>query len=148
MWQAISFQGPTARQDAERAERNKWLDVFADLLLHLQRLWEYFFLRPVKVAAYSTLDARVRSICKFWAWLAAAHELPYPTTHMHLAEFLHVRLSEPCQEEQSSSHICCTRVYGGIGLRHGEVPSNPLNMSIKKELMAFSLPCGTGRAIA
>ena len=32
-YQAVSFQGPTARQDAETSEKNKWLDVFADLLL-------------------------------------------------------------------------------------------------------------------
>ena len=43
-----------------------------------------------------TIRARVRPIRKFVAWLAAAHELPYPTTHMHLVEFLQVRHSEPC----------------------------------------------------
>ena len=32
-YQAASFQGSTARQDAETSERNKWLDAFAELLL-------------------------------------------------------------------------------------------------------------------
>ena len=32
-YQAKSFQGPTARQEAESAERSKWLDIFADIFL-------------------------------------------------------------------------------------------------------------------
>ena len=35
-----------------------------------------------------TIRARVRSIRKFLGWLATAHEIPYPTSHMHMAEFL------------------------------------------------------------
>ena len=106
----MSFLGPTARQDAETSERNKWLDVLADIL----------FASPTRMGALlredpasrrilgagrraGTVRARVRSIRKILAWLAAAHELPYPTSHMHLVEFLQVRHSEPVQEERSNS---------------------------------------------
>ena len=79
-WQAMSFQGPTARQDAETVERNKCR-----------------FLGASRRAG--TVRARVRSIRKFLAWLAGAHELPYPTSHMHFVEFLQVRHSEPGPRE-------------------------------------------------
>ena len=43
-----------------------------------------------------TIRARVRAITKFLSWLAMAHELPHPTSHMHMVEHLQVRHSEPC----------------------------------------------------
>ena len=142
-WQAISFQGPTARQDVETAERNKWLDVLADIQLALPTplgalLREDPASRRMLRAGrrVGAVRARVRSIRKCLAWLAAAHELPFATTDMHLVEFLQVQHSEPSPR-------------GAIKLTHaGFVFMEELSgvkekltavTSVKQELMATSL---------
>ena len=146
--QLISASEPKPRrfrtryQAVETTERNKWLDALADLLLSSSTpmgvlLREDPTNRRLLGAGRraGTIRARVRAIRKL---LAMAHELPYPTSYMHMVEFLQVQHSEPC-------------VRGAIRLTHAAfvfmeelsgVPerfsSNPLYVSIKKELMATS----------
>ena len=55
------------------------------------------------------------------------HEIPYPTSHIHMSEFLQVRHSEPCPS------------YGRTAGVSEKFSSNPPYVSIKKELMATSL---------
>ena len=57
LWQAMSFQRPTARQDAETAEKkNKWLDVYEKRCsVRIQRIAE--FLEPVAELVLFVLES-------------------------------------------------------------------------------------------
>ena len=102
-YQAKSFQGPTARQDAESAERSKWLDILADILLATSTpmgklLREDLASRRILGVGRraATIRARVRTIRKFSVWLATAHQLTCPSSHLQLIEYMQIRHSEPC----------------------------------------------------
>ena len=69
----------------------------------------------------STIRARVRTMRKLLAWLAAEHTLPYLDTHLQMIEYVQVRHSEPCPR-------------GSLKL----IPDVPLYSSAQKELMALS----------
>ena len=76
--------------------------------LRLRHLWERFSVRTGKSeiarsrskirydSSSGTFDSQIFGV-------AAARELPYPATHMHLAEFLQVQHSDPVHEGRSSS---------------------------------------------
>ena len=97
------FDGPTARRDAEEAERQRWLQILADLLRHSPTpMGELLAAQPGNVEVLgggkraSTLRSRVRAIRKFLQWLHLAHDIGYPQTVEHYTEYLSLRLSEPC----------------------------------------------------
>ena len=102
-FQKGQFEGTSARQDAEEAERRRWLRTLSDLLkgtptpmgtLLLEKATNENLLGGGRRA--STLRSRVRSVRKFLSWLAITHECVYPTELTQLTDFLQVRLSEPC----------------------------------------------------
>ena len=102
-YQQRPFQGPSARKDAEEAERARWIQNLANLLrgtdtpmgkLLSESAGNVQFLGEGKRA--STLRARVRGARKFLAWLAVNHQQIFPTAMLQLVGFLQVRLSEPC----------------------------------------------------
>ena len=85
-----------------------------------------------------TTRVRVRSIRKILGWLAAAHELPYPASFMHLVEFLQVRHSEPCARGAIRlTHVAFVFMEELAGVSE-KFSSDPM-YAIKKELMATSL---------
>ena len=67
-----------------------------------------------------TIRARVRSIRNFLAWLAAAHELPYPTTHMHLMEFFTSAALRALSKRSNQTHARSFRLHGGAVRCQGE----------------------------
>ena len=79
-WQQACYEGPTARKDAESAERVRWLSLLADLSRNTD----------------TPMRSRVRSIRKFLEWLSAAHYVAFPVHWKQLVEYLQVRLSEFC----------------------------------------------------
>ena len=63
----------------------------------------------------STLRSCVRGVRKFLTWLALNRELSYPTSFDQLSEFLHVRLSEPCNRgalKEDPPEFCLSRGNG------------------------------------
>ena len=136
----VRLRGKTQRP----RERNKWLDVFALLasstptsaLLRDDRSSRKLLGAGRRAG---TMRARVRSIQKILRWLATAHAIPYRTSHMHMAEFLQVRHSEPCPRGAITlSHAAFVFMEELAGVSE-HFSSKPLYVSIKKELMATSL---------
>ena len=91
------YDGPTARRDAEEAERQRWLRVLADLARG-----QLFATQPGSVEVLgggkraSILRSRVRAIRKFLSWLHVTHGIQSPQLVEHFTEYLRMRLSEPC----------------------------------------------------
>ena len=103
-WQRSCYEGPTARQDAESAERNRWINLLADLLRQTDTpMGRLLRQNPANsqllggARRAGTLRSRVRNIQKFVAsWLAVAHGVTFPVNWRQLIECAQVRLSEPC----------------------------------------------------
>ena len=119
-WQRAVYDGPTARKDAEHAERERWVQLLANLLrstdtpmgrLNRENPSNVQLLGGGRRAG--TLRSRVRSIQKFIGWLVAAHQISFPNHWRQLTEFLQVRYSEPCFRGAlklvHSSYIFCRR---------------------------------------
>ena len=102
-WQRAIYEGPTARKDAETAERDRWIQLLANLLrstdtpmgkLIRENPSNIQLLRGGRRAG--TLRSRVRSVQKFLGWLIASHGISFPVHWRQLTEYLQVRYSEPC----------------------------------------------------
>ena len=136
-----AFQGPSARQDAEAAERAKWLHVLADILLSTPTpmgdpLRADPAARKILGAGRraATIRARVRTIRKFMAWLAAANALPCPDTYLKIVEYMQIRHSEPCPRGSLKLiHVAFVKELSGVREKFTDVP---LYSSARKELMA------------
>ena len=86
----------------------------------------------------ATIRARVRTIRKFLVWLAAAHELAYPSSHLQLIEYMQIRHSEPCPRGSLKlTHVAFVFLEELSGVRE-KFTEVPLYLSAKKELMATS----------
>ena len=97
------FQEPTARKDAEESERQRWLQLLANLLVGTDTpMGKLLQARQGDITVLGagrragTIRSRVRNIRHFLAWLAINQAVTYPTDQSHLTDFLQVRLSEPC----------------------------------------------------
>ena len=144
-----SFQGPTARKDAEEAERQRWLQLLANLIvgtdtpmgrLLQSRQGDISLLGAGRRAG--TLRSRVRNIRHFLAWFAINHGITYTTEQTHLTDFMQVRLSEPCNRGSlklvHESFIFLDMVSGlEPRLR---LTSSQLYITIYRELMTKALP--------
>ena len=102
-WQRIVYDGPTARKDAESAERDRWIQLLASLLRSTDTpMGKLIRENPSNVQLLGggrragTLRSRVRSVQKFLGWLAASHNISFPVHWRQLTEYLQVRYSEPC----------------------------------------------------
>ena len=99
---STQFDGPSARRDAEEAERNRWIFTLSEIIKGTATpMGKMLTDRPGQQLVgggrrASTLRSRVRGVRKFLTWLAVTRELSYPTSFDQRSEFLHVRLSEPC----------------------------------------------------
>ena len=136
-------------------ERNKWLDVFADLPLASSTpmgtlLREDPASRKLLGAGRrgGTIRARVRAIRKFLSWHAVAHELPYPTSHMHVAEFpAGTALAAEGSDSPHARGVCfhgrTGRSFGKVQLefsvRHDELTATSLVSKESKQAPRFPL---------
>ena len=89
------YDGPTARRDAEEAERQRWLHILADLVRHSPTPMEQLLAaQPGNVEVLgagkraSTLRSRVSLL-----------HVTHTQSVDHYTEYLRVRLSEPCNRE-------------------------------------------------
>ena len=101
--QRALYEGPTARKDAETAERERWVHLLANLLRSTETpMGKLLRENPCNVQLLGggrragTLRSRVRSVKKFLAWLIASHGINFPVDWRQLTEYLQVRHSEPC----------------------------------------------------
>ena len=85
-WQQASYEGPTARKDAESAERSRWLSLLADLLRNTDTpMGRLLRENPTNSQLLGggrragTLRFRVRAIQKFLGWLACRFSSPLET---------------------------------------------------------------------
>ena len=102
-WQRAVYDGPTARKDAEAAERDRWIQLLSNLLRSSETLIGKLIREsPSNVQLLGggrragTLRSRVRSVQKFLGWLIAAHGINFPNHWRQFIEYLQVRYSEPC----------------------------------------------------
>ena len=102
-WQRAVYDGPTARKDAELAERDRWIQLLANLLRSTDTpMGKLIRESPSNIQLLGggrqagTLRSRVRSVQKFLGWLIASHGISFPVHWRQLTEYLQVRYSEPC----------------------------------------------------
>ena len=102
-WQRAIYDGPTARKDAEAAERDRWIQLLANLLRSTDTpMGKLIRDSPSSIQLLGggrragTLRSRVRSVQKFLSWLIASHGISFPVHWRQLTEYLQVRYSEPC----------------------------------------------------
>ena len=101
-WQRAVYDGPTARKDAEAAERDRWIQLLANLLRSRTPMVKLIRESPSNIQLLGcgrragTLRSRVRSVQKFLGWLIASHGFTFPAHWLQLTEYLQVRYSEPC----------------------------------------------------
>ena len=106
-WQRIVYDGPTARKDAESAERDRWIQLLANLLRSTDTpMGKLIKENPSNIQLLGggrragTLRSRVRSVQKFLGWLIPSHGITFPTHWRQLTEYLQVRYSEPVSEDR------------------------------------------------
>ena len=89
-----AIQGPIARQDADEAERARWIQVFADMLKATRTSMCQLLSTSMKLLGggrtVSTLRSRVRVLRRFLSLLALNHHQVYPLS------WLREKLEEPC----------------------------------------------------
>ena len=84
-WQRAVYDGPTARKDAEAAERDRWIQLLANLLRSTDTpMGKLIRESPSNIQLLGggrragTLRSRVRSVQKFLGWLIASHGISFP----------------------------------------------------------------------
>ena len=146
-WQRIVYDGPTARKDAESAERDRWIQLLANLLrstdtpmgkLIRENSSNVQLLGGGRRAG--TLRSRVRSVQKFLGWLTASHGISFPVHWRQLTEYLQVRYSEPCVRGSlklvHSSYIFLQEVAG----IEDKLTDSAMYVVALKELMSQAIP--------
>ena len=147
-WQRSCYEGPTARQDAESAERSRWINLLPDLLRDTDTSMNGPSRRgepgqlPVNWSGRraGTIRSRVRSIQKFIAWLAVAHGVTFTVHWRQLIEYAQVRLSDPCVRGSlkllHNSYLFLQEV-GGL---EEKLADDALYEVTWKELLASAIP--------
>ena len=99
----MSLSGPTARQDAERAEKSRWLAHLATLLLNTQTpLQQRLVEKPAACNSMGlglrsgTLRNRVHALRRYFCWLATTHQVPFPSVEEHMLDYLELEVQERC----------------------------------------------------
>ena len=149
-WQRAVYDGPTARKDAELAERDRWVQLLANSLRSTDTpMGRLISENPSNVQLLGggrrarTLRSRVRTIQKFIGWLIAAHGISFPNHWRQLTEYLQVRYSELCVRGAlklvHSSYIFLQEVAG----IEDKLTDTAMYYVSLKELMAQASP---GRA--
>ena len=99
----MAFSGPTARQDAERAEKSRWLGHLATLLTGTDTpLGRRLVEKPAACNSMGlglrsgTLRNRVHALRRYFTWLASSHQVPFPCVEEHVLDYLELKVQEPC----------------------------------------------------
>ena len=141
--------GPTARRDADEAERQRWLQVLADLVRHSSTpMGQLLAAQPRNVEVLgagkraSTLRSRVRAIRKFLRWLLVTRQLDYAQSVEHYTEYLRTRLSETCNRAALKTPHHALVFPGELaGTQPQDRPtSTKLYSVVFRELLATALP--------
>ena len=146
-WQRIVYDGPTARKDAESAERDRWIQLLANLLRSTDTpMGKLIKENPSNVQLLGggrragTLRSRVRSVQKFLGWLTVSHGISFPIHWRQLTEYLQVRYSEPCVRGSlklvHSSYIFMQEVAG----IEDKLTDSSMYVVALKELLSQSIP--------
>ena len=146
-WQRVVFDGPTARKDAEAAERDRWIQLLANLLRSTDTpMGKLIRENPSNVQLLGggrragTLRSRVRSVQKFLGWLVASHGVNFPVHWRQLTEYLQVRYSEPCVRGSlklvHSSYVFLQEVAG----IEDKLTDSSMYAVALKELMSQAIP--------
>ena len=148
-YQSSLEEGPTARRDAEEAERLRWVTLLGDLLRSTQTpMGQILSTKPGNIQLLgggkraSTLRSRVRGVQKFLSWLAIHQEKVFPDSVSQLLEFLQVRLSEPCNRGSlKGSHRALVFLEDTAGVPAVERLTNTQLYNVSyKELLASASP--------
>ena len=120
-WQQSYYDGPTARRDAEEALRSKWVEILASLLRGTSTSMGELLSKSADNLKLlgggrqaTTLRARGRTVKKYLAWLASAHEETFPSKVHHVSEYLQMRHSEPCTRGGYASSILQHPLQGAL----------------------------------
>ena len=146
-WQRIVYDGPTARKDAETAERDRWIQLLANLLRSTDTpMGKLIRENPSNIQLLGggrragTLRSRVRSVQKFLGWLIASHGVGFPVHWRQLTEYLQVRYSEPCVRGSlklvHSSYVFLQEVAG----MEDKLTDSAMYVVALKELMSQAIP--------
>ena len=146
-WQRIVYDGPTARKDAESAERDRWIQLLANLLRSTDTpMGRLIRENPSNVQLLGggrragNVRSRVRSVQKFLGWLVASHGVNFPVHWRQLTEYLQVRYSEPCVRGSlklvHSSYIFLQEVAG----MEDKLTDSSMYVVALKELMSQAIP--------
>ena len=146
-WQRAVYDGPTARKDAEAAERDRWIQLLANLLRSTDTpMGKLIRENPSNIQLLGggrragTLRSRVRSVQKFLGWLIASHGISFPVHLRQLTEYLQVRYSEPCVRGSlklvHSSYIFLQEVAGV----EDKLTDSAMYVVALKELMSQASP--------
>ena len=141
-WQRAVYDGPTARKDAEASERDRWIQLLANLLRStVTPMGKLIRENPSNIQLLGggrragTLRSRVRSVQKFLGWLIASHGI-----RRQLTEYLQVRYSEPCVRGSlklvHSSYIFLQEVAG----IEDKLTDSAMYVVALKELMSQASP--------
>ena len=146
-WQQACNEGPTARRDAESAERVRWFSLLTDLLRDADTPMGRLLRESLAASQLlgggrraGALRSRVQAIQKFLGWLAAAHNVAFPVHWKHLVEYLQVRLSEPCvRRSLKLVHASFVFLQEIAGVQD-KLTDAALYCVSRKELLASALP--------
>ena len=101
-FQRSLYAGPTARRDAEEAERTRWIHELSLIVSGTPTpMGALLAVKPGNVSMLgaglraSTLRSRVRLLKKFFSWLVLSHRVVYPLEIEHYTDCLKAKLSEP-----------------------------------------------------
>ena len=102
-FQRSLFSGPTARKDAEEAERTRWIHELSLLVSGTPTpMGKLLAEKPGNVSMLggglraSTLRSRVRVLKKFFLWLVLSQNVVYPRKQVLYTNYLKAKLSDPC----------------------------------------------------
>ena len=93
----------------------------------------------------TTLRARGRTVKKYLAWLALAHEETFPSEVHHVSEYLQMRHSEPCARGGLKSTHEALVFMEDIAAVETKLTQVPLYSILHKELLSSTLTGGGTR---
>ena len=147
-WQRIVYDGPTARKDAESAERDRWIQLLANLLRSTDTpMGKLIRENPSNVQLLGGGSSRWHSQVKgtVCAKVSGAGwprpmESIFPVHWRQLTEYLQVRYSEPCVRGSlklvHSSYVFLQEVAG----MEDRLTDSSMYAVALKELMSQAIP--------
>ena len=116
-YMSTQFDGPSARRDAEEAERNRWIFTLSEIIKKYSHTDKKGVNRQTWAAAGGWRKASLNPqvLRKFLTWLALNRELSYPTSFDQLSEFPSHKTLRTVQQgsfERDQPECCFSRGNG------------------------------------